>query len=148
MGKRRPSFPLRALRTGSIDQKDKDNERYIMELRSSEDLSPEESPEMPRRQPEIPAPSAFKSYSLNPRLSNPNPDSFSVSEPHLPRSIDRYDPSEKYSHYGPKALEGAGGRRTSQPALPVKEKSSPFPTRELGNTKIIQKPATITIPTR
>lgn len=136
------------MRAGSIDQKDKDNERYIMELRSSEDLSPEDSPEMPRRHPEIPTPSAFKTYSLNPRLSNPNPDSFSLSEPHLPRSTDRFDPSEKYSHYGPKTVEGAGGRRTSHPALPVKEKSSPFLVRELGNTKTTPKPTTISIPTR
>ena len=148
IGKRRPSFPLRAMRAGSIDQKDKDNERCIMELRSSEDMSPEESPEMPRRQPEVPAPSAFKSYSLNPRLSNPSADSFSVSEPHLPRSVERFDPSEKYSHYGPKAVEGTGGRRTSHPALPVKDKNTLFPVRDLGNPKTIQKPTNISIPTR
>ncbi|KAI6658125.1 Protein phosphatase 1 regulatory subunit 12A [Oopsacas minuta] len=151
IGKRRPSFPLRALRAGSIDQKDKDNERHIMELRSSEDLSPDDSPELPRKTLEVQTPSGYKGHSHTSKLPTPIPDtSFSNSDPHLLKTADRLDPSEKYSHYGPKSLDGAGGRRTSHPVLPVKEKAPAFAIRELGSSKLSPKSLSspLSVPTR
>ena len=140
IGKRRPSFPLRALRAGSIDQKDKDNERHIMELRSSEDLSPEESPEPSRKPIELSTPGSLKGYSHTSRPSDPIAESpISASDPHLPRPLERFDPSEKYSHYGPRTMEG---RRTSHPVLPIRgDKQAPvFSIRELGPSKPSPKP--------
>ena len=107
-----------------------------MELRSSEELSPEESPEPSRKTvSELQVPSGYKVYSHTSRHPEPVPEtSISASDPHLPRPLDRIDPSEKYSHYGGKPLDN---RRTSYPVLLIKgEKSTPvFSLRELGPSK-------------